>query len=145
MIKNLPIILSILALSACASSETTRLANNMVRIDVSAAPACGSSGALRLVEKMAAVETIRLGFDKYIIAGTDSQNNVRVVGANYQPNYATGGIQATPIIGGSRDAAVTVVMFKSSDPNGVNAIDARQVLGANWQQVVSEGAPNTCT
>ncbi len=141
-------------LSACASSTTTRLAQNIVRIDVSAAPACGSSGARKLVNRMAAVETIRFGYDKYYIAAMDSQNNVRVIGANYNStgtlntygNTATysGTTTATPIFAGTQDAAIVAVMFKSNDPEGQNALNARSTLGADWQAIVAKGAPNTC-
>ncbi|WP_170481216.1 hypothetical protein [Ruegeria arenilitoris] len=148
-------VLSLLTLlGACASSTTTQLAQNVVRIDVSAAPACGSSGAKKLVARMAAVETIRLGYDKYYIAAMDAQNNVRVVGANYNTTGTintygntgsySGYTTATPIYGGSRDAALVAVMFKANDPEAANAIDARATLGPNWQEVVAQGAPNTC-
>ncbi|CAN1520617.1 hypothetical protein MCELHM10_01086 [Paracoccaceae bacterium] len=99
---------------------------------------------------MAAVETIRLGFDRYIITNSDAQDNVGVVGYNTQTfgTYGYGGFNAntyaTPIIGGSRDATVVVVMFKASDPQGRQALDARQALGADWQSIVEKGAPNTC-
>ena len=111
-----------ISLTACASTSTTRLSQNMVQIDVSAAPACGRTGAIRLVNRMAAVETIRLGYDKYLIAGQDSQSNVRVLGYNANTtgtvygsgNYATysGTTTMTPIVGGTQDAAVVVAMFR---------------------------------
>ena len=144
----------VVLVSACASSTSTRLAQNIVRIDVSAAPACGSSGARRLVNRMAAVETIRLGYDKYYIAAMDSQNNVRIVGANYNTTgtlntYGNTGTYsstttATPIFAGTQDAATVVVMFKANDPEGRNALSARSALGSDWQAIVAEGAPNTC-
>jgi len=129
---------------------TSRLSQNAIRIDASAAPACGKAGAVKLVNKMAAVETIRLGYDRYIIADSSFQDNVGVVGYNTQTvgTYGYGGFNAntyaTPIIGGSRDAAVIVYMFKSNDPQGRQAIDARQSLGADWQAIVEKGAPKTC-
>lgn len=141
-------------LGACASSTTTRLAQNIVRIDVSAAPACGSSGARKLVTRMAAVETIRLGYDKYYIAAMDAENNVRVVGTNYNTtgtlktygNTGTysGYTSATPIYGGTQDAAIVAIMFKEKDSEARNAIDARTTLGAEWPEIVAKGAPNTC-
>ena len=133
-----------LTLSACANTSTTRLAQNMVRIDVSAAPACGRSGAVSVVSKTAAIETLRYGYDKYIIAGTGAENNVGVYGTSYNYNYATGGIYATPMIAGTHDANMTVVMFTYDDPAGEQALDARSALGADWQKIVAKGAPNTC-
>ena len=133
-----------LSLSACANTSTTRLAQNMVRIDVSAAPACGRSGAVSVVSKTAAIETLRYGYDKYIIAGTGAENNVGVYGTSYNYNYATGGVYATPMIAGTHDANMTVVVFTYDDPAGAQALDARSALGADWQKIVAKGAPNTC-
>lgn len=103
---------------------------------------------------MAAVETIRLGYDKYYITGMDAQNNVRVVGSNYRTtgtfntfgNSGTysGYTTSTPIIGGTHDAAIMAVMFKSGDPEATNTIDARVTLGPDWEKIVAEGPPNTC-
>lgn len=143
-------LLLVLALAGCVETTTSRLSQNTIRIDASAAPACGKAGAVKLVNKMAAVETIRLGFDRYIIADSSFQDNVRVVGYNTQTygTYGYGGFNAntysTPIMGGSRDAAVIVHMFKSGDPQGRQAIDARQSLGTEWKAVVEKGAPTTC-
>ncbi|SEK08291.1 hypothetical protein MAA5396_04755 [Marinovum algicola] len=137
-------------LAACAETTTTQLASNVVRIDASAAPACGRTGAIKLVNKMAAVETLRLGYDKYIISNSQAQNNVRVVGHTYNTTGTYGygtfnaNTYATPIIGGSTDAAVIVYMYKAGDPQGRQAIDARTTLGANWQEIVAEGPPTTC-
>ncbi len=142
--------LVVLSMAGCVETTTSRLSQNAIRIDASAAPACGKAGAVKLVNKMAAVETLRLGFDRYIIADSSFQDNVGVVGYNTQTvgTYGYGGFNAntyaTPIMGGSRDAAVIVYMFKSNDPQGRQAIDARQSLGADWQAIVAEGAPSTC-
>lgn len=47
-------------------------------IDAGAAPACGRSGAARVAARSAALETIRAGYDRYVFAGGQSQNNVSV-------------------------------------------------------------------
>ena len=133
-----------LTLAGCANTSITRLAQNMVRIDVSAAPACGRSGAVSVVSKTAAIETLRYGYDKYVIAGSGTENNIGVYGTNYGYNYATGGIYATPVIAGTHDANMTVVMFTRDDPAGAQALDARTALGPDWQKIVAKGAPNTC-
>ena len=140
--------------SACASSSTTQMAQNVIRIDISTAPACGSSGAGKLVNRMAAVETIRLGYDNYIIAALDSQNNVRVIGVNYNTTGTfstfgnsttyTGTTTSTPIISGSRDAALIAIMYRKNEPEAKNAIDARRALRPEWQEIVAKGSPTTC-
>ena len=144
-------ILLIALASGCVDTNTTQLSQNTIRVDVSAAPACGRTGAVRMVNKISAVETLRLGYDKYVIAQSASQDNVRVVGYNTQTygSYGYGNFNAssyaTPIVGGSRDAAGIVTMFNASDPPGRQAIDARQQLGPDWKEIVAKGAPSVCS
>ncbi|WP_143535689.1 hypothetical protein [Roseisalinus antarcticus] len=133
-----------LALAACVDSTTTRLSQNRVQIDVSAAPVCRGADARRFANHQAALETLRLGYDRYIVLGFQSQDNTRVVGANFNPN-GFGGVTATPIIGGSEDASIIVEMYQEGRPGSGNALSAREALGPNWQQIVSEGLPDTCT
>lgn len=121
-LKTIFVPLVLLVVGACASSSTTRLAQNVVRIDVSTAPVCGSSGARKIVNRLAAVETLRLGYDKYLISAMDSEKNVRVVGYTNNTNGTfdtygntttySGSTYSTPIIAGTRDAAIVAVMYK---------------------------------
>jgi len=48
-----------------------------------------------------------------------------------------------PVIGGSNNADLLVVMFKTGEPGYQDAIDAKAVLGPEWQQIVVDGI-NTC-
>ncbi len=162
MAKSL-LIISLL-LSGCASSSVMQLDANTVEISTSAAPACGAQGAQRVAAKTAAIETLRRGYDSYIILGAQADNNVGVVGhtpviANTYQNgtinaygnratysgtantYVSGG---QPIIGGSHDQKLAVRMFQANDPQGASAVDARQVLGPDWQKVVQKGAGSIC-
>lgn len=114
--------------------------------------------------KRAAIETLSRGYDRYAILGGGAQNNVGVVGytplvantygsgsvnsygnsATYsgQSNtYVTGG---QPIMGGSYDQTLAVRMFRANDPAGANAVDARRVLGPEWQKIVAKGPGSTC-
>lgn len=149
--KRFSFIAAFALLAACAETTTTQLASNVIRIDASAAPACGRTGAIKLVNKMAAVETLRLGYDKYIISNSRAQNNVRVVGHTYNTTGHFGhgtfsaNTYATPIVGGSTDAAVIVAMYRAGDPQGRQAVDARTTLGPGWQEIVAEGPPTTCS
>src|SRR6478609_10886616 len=65
-------------LTACAGAQATRTSANTMVIDAGAAPACGPQGAAKVAAKSAAIETIRAGYDRYIIGGAASQNNVSV-------------------------------------------------------------------
>jgi hypothetical protein len=153
-----------LLLSGCASSSVMDLDRNTIEISTSAAPACGAQGAQHVAVKTAAIETLRRGYDSYIILGAQAENNVGVVGhtpitaqtyqngtinaygnrATYSGTantYVSGG---QPIIGGSHDQKLAVRMFRADDPQGASAVDARQVLGPEWQKAVQKGAGSIC-
>jgi len=146
------------ALSACAGAQATRTSANTMIIDAGAAPACGSMGAAKVAQKSAAVETIRAGYDRYIITGGQAQNNVSVTQmpgqfqtsgtAMYGRGYGTYNSTTTyvpgpTIVAGSHDRSLGVVMFRTGEPGAENAIDARQALGAEWQDLVKSGV-HTC-
>lgn len=140
--KAIVSIVALVVVASCTNTSTTRLSQNMVRIDASAAPACGRAGADKLVARMAAVETLRAGYDRYQIAAMDSRNNIQTVGATLNTIGTT--TTVSPILAGTRDANVVVVMFRSGDPAARNAIDARSALGGDWQAIVAKGTPTTC-
>jgi hypothetical protein len=147
------------ALSACAGAQATRTSANTMVIDAGAAPACGSQGAAKVAAKSAAVETIRAGYDRYIITGAASQNNVSTTQMPGQfntvgtSNYYGGGYRTynatttyTPgptIVSGSHDRQLGVVMFRNGEPGAENAIDARQTLGPEWADLAKSGI-HTC-
>ena len=133
------------ALSACASAEVTRTSANTMIVDAGAAPACGRSGAARVATRSAAIETIRAGYDRYIIRSGQSRNNVAVTQmpghvqttgvARYGGGIGT--INATStcpaIVSGSHDRALSVLMFGRGDPGYEQALDAREALGPEGQ------------
>ncbi|QYK43168.1 MAG: hypothetical protein KF887_08750 [Paracoccaceae bacterium] len=150
---------AIFLLSSCASTSVTPVARNQIIINTSAAPVCGSSGAQGVAARMAAVETIRRGFERFVIVGAQSANNVGVI--QRSPTYATttgtlqnygnttyGNATTTfggggPMIYGSHDAALGVVMLNRADPGYSNGVDAKGVLGPKWQEMVEKGI-TTC-
>jgi hypothetical protein len=135
------------------------LAADTIQVTVSAAPACGASGAQGVAVRRAAVETIRHGFDRFIILGGSTQNNVHMAimpptqatttgsgtittnpysnTATYQGNAHTTYSGGGPIFFGSHDQTLVVKMFKDTDPLGANAVSARATLGEKWQQEVA--------
>lgn len=159
-------------LTACASSSVMDVATDTIVVNTAAAPVCGQRGAQDVAVKRAAYETLKRGYDKYIILGAQAQNNVGVVGytpmvANtYSTGYSNGtlntygnrgtyngtynGTSSTyvsggqPIIAGSHDQQLAIKMFRASDPQGTNAVDARQVLGPDWQTILAKGPGSTC-
>lgn len=156
-----PIILIFALLgTGCASATVVPLAQDTVQITSAAAPVCGMTGAQNVASQRAAVETIRRGYDKYVIVGGGYQNNVGVVG--YTPvvantsgsataygnaNYATAYGHSTttfsggqPIVAGAHNQGLVVKMFKAGDPAAPQALDARSELGAEWQKKVASNS-----
>ncbi len=153
-----------LALTGCAQSSVMDLDSNTIQITTEAAPVCGQGGAQQVAAKRAAYETLRRGYDKYVILGADYQNNVRVVGhtpitantygsgnINAYGNTATYNGQSTtyvnggqPIIGGTHNQGLAVRLFRVGEPGSENAIDARQVLGPDWQEIMAKKPGQTC-
>ena len=122
-------ILAAAALAGCASSAAVPLSADTVQITASAAPICGGTGAANVASKAAASETLRRGFDKYVIVGSQAQNNVSTA---YVWNQYGGG----PVVSGSHDHGLLVKMFRDGDTNGANALSARDVLGPKWQEII---------
>lgn len=109
-----------------------------------------------MAEKQAAVETLRAGFDRYIIVGAASANNVQTLQMPGQYNttgtYGRGGFNATTtyspgpmMMAGSHDQSFGIRMFKDGDPSASQALPARATLGDKWQEIVKSGAVRTCT
>lgn len=157
--KFLSLVACAAILMGCASTSVTPVARNQVIISTSAAPACGRSGSLKVANGLAAVETIRRGYERFMIQGMNSQNNVRVAqmpvtGANTSYNFNTYGSRTTgtaqtnyygggAIVLGSNDADIAVLMMNPGDAGFSNAIDAKQALGPDWQKLVENGI-KTC-
>ena len=146
-------------LGACASTSVTPISQNQFIISTSAAPVCGNSGSAQVASRMAAIETLRRGYDRYIVQGAQSQNNTSVI--NQPPtgsftnatltgygNTVYGSGQTTyygggPMVVGTRDTDLAVLMLRPGETGYNNALDARTVLGPDWQELVESGI-RTC-
>lgn len=160
MFRKLIALASVAAIAACASTSVTPVSRNQIIINTSAAPACGGRGAQGVAAKMAAVETLRRGFQRFVIVGTSGANNtsVRTTGPTYSTTNTTyrgygnsvygtsqtsyGG--SSTIVSGSHDASLAVIMLNPGDQGFENGVDARQTLGPKWQEMVERGV-NTCS
>ena len=152
--------LLLLLLAACAQSSVTPISKTEFILNTSAAPACGSAGASKVAGKMAAVETLRAGYDGFIILGARSANNVGVATLPPTGAYTTGsatsfgntvsGTATTtytgggPIVFGTHDQGLAVRMFMRGESGFANAVDARRFLGPDWAKLVQNGV-STCT
>lgn len=145
---------SALALAGCARSEAVRTSANTMIIQTGAAPICGGTGALRVSQQLAAIETIKAGYDRYIINSGQAQNNVTVsqMPGSYNTTGTYGGgmyqgrttYQPGPtIVAGSHDQGLAVVMFREGEPGAQQAISAREMLGPEWPDKVKSGV-RTC-
>jgi hypothetical protein len=145
-------------LTGCASTEVTRTSASTILVDVSAAPACGGTGASRVAQKTVAVETIRAGYDRFIIMGGAAANNVQVTQMpgqynttgtlNTYGNYGTynSTTRYTPgptVVSGSHDKSLSVKMFRDGERGAEEAVDARLLLGPEWHEIVTKGV-KTC-
>jgi len=143
-------------LAGCAGSSTMPVAKDTVVISSRAAPVCGAEGAQRVAFRQAAVETIRRGYDRFLIIGGQYRNDVGIIGHTPVIAHTTGYATATgygntgaahgtatttytggqPIIAGSHRQGIAVKMFKEDDPAGRNALSARAELGPEWAELV---------
>ncbi|VDC30763.1 hypothetical protein [Pseudogemmobacter humi] len=130
MIARLSLVLVALTLAACANTDIQQMSKDTFKVQTHAAPACGPSGARDVAFRAAAVEVIRKGGDKFIIQQDSSGSGLQGNLFNMQQNYDQGMV-VRMIAGGSAEAG--------------NALSAREVLGATWQEQVAKGVGNTCT
>lgn len=144
-----------IALAACTSSDSVRTSANTAIVRTSAAPVCGGAGAARVAQRMAAIETIRAGYDRYIIVDAASASNIGVAqtpGTFHHSGTVRGGTYSgtttyqpgVPIVYGSHDQAFAIRMFREGEPGAQQAISARQTLGPKWQEAVKAGRVGTC-
>jgi hypothetical protein len=123
-------------------------------IQTGAAPVCGGQGAIRVAQQLAAIETIRAGYDRYIITGGQAQNNVTVT--QMPGSYTTAGTygygsyrgtttyQPGPtFVSGTHDQGLAIVMFREGEPEAQQAVSARDALGPDWEEKVKRGV-HTC-
>ena len=153
------ILLFLPLLIGCARASVMPLAQDTVQISSHTAAVCGGTGAAQDVAfKRAAVETIRRGYDRFVIVGAEGQTEARVLGYTPTQAYTTGTATATrygntatavgsstttitggaPIVAHAHNQDLIVKMFKQGDPAGENALDARQQLGPGWQDAVTK-------
>lgn len=127
---------STILVSGCAETDVQPLTQTSFKVATEAAPACGRRGARELANKAAAIEVIRRGGDRFIFV--DDQTGSRVTGVDY--NIYTG-LQTYS----SNEQYLVVQMTPPGHPQHGNSLSARQLLGAEWETIVKQGVPNTCT
>lgn len=128
----------------CARTSTIPLAQDTIQVTTSAAPACGRQGAQQVAFRQAAVETIRRGYDRFIVVGGESGQTLVGHTPIVVQSMGRGGAVAyggAPMVG--HDQGLTIKMFRDNDPAASNAVSARDTLGPKWPELVKSDSA-TC-
>lgn len=135
--KKIVIAASVAALVAgCAVQTATPLAGNVAQIDISAAPVYGRAGAQRMAIRKAAQTTIDYGFDKFVVLDNHSWNEATLSAGSYgsfsaNRSYAGGGFNSYASEIRRPEAKMVIKMFKATDKEAANAIDAKALLASD--------------
>ncbi|GGE00768.1 hypothetical protein GCM10011345_02590 [Gemmobacter megaterium] len=124
-------IASLFVLASCAETSVQPMSKDTFKVQTHAAPACGPTGARNLAFKAAAIEVIRKGGDKFVIVNDST-------GSGLQGDFFSGFNQ-------NFNQGMVVRIIPEGSREASNALSAREVLGASWQETVSKGVPNTCS
>jgi hypothetical protein len=120
------------AIAGCAEQTAMRLAHDTVRVNISTAPIYGALEPERRAMLLAAEETVKAGFDKFLIVNGASgfqRNTLGTTGGSASWNQYGGTYTGPQTIGMPRFTTELVIkMFKGDDPAGRNAVDAREIL-----------------
>ena len=135
-------------LAGCARTSTVALDENMIEVAVRVPTICSGADADRLAQRQAAVETIRRGFESYVVVDSVGGDHVEgyvpwtartnLEGSGTTPIFA----DAAPLIAHHR--VLTVQLFRAEQGDSANAVSARAALGRDWETLVTSGAPAMC-
>ena len=135
-------------LAGCARTSTVALDADVIEIAVHVATVCDGRDADRIARRQAAVETLRRGYEDYVV--------IDAVGGDHVANE-TSLTARTTLYGGSTRAlfsqdapllahhrVLTIRMFSAGGGDSAASVSARAVLGDDWEALVTKGAPATC-
>ena len=126
-----------LSLVGCIRTNAIQLDADTVAVTATAAPACSAASARCIAYEDAAIQTLRDGFESFIVLGFNGQENPQLVGATplvattcgspgFSSTTVTGGY---PIIMSRHEQQIVVRMFNASDAASNQAVSARATLG----------------
>jgi len=124
------LVLIALLLIGCAQTSVTPLSRNQIMIHVNAAPVCGPDGASTVGLRTAAAHTLRNGFERFQVFAGDQGSDVMVINRPLS--------QGGTIITGRHSINLRVVMANPGDPMFANGLDARQILGDDWESYLEK-------
>jgi hypothetical protein len=133
---RISVYMAVLLLGGCAQTSIQPLTQTSFKVATEAEDFCGAQGTREIAFKAAAIEVIKRGGDRFIVVG--DQSGSRPSGGQY---FGYGVYQSY----NSNTQDMVIQIVAPSDPSYSNSLSARQTLGANWQTIVSEGIPQTCS
>ena len=135
-------------MAGCARTNTATLDGDTIEVTVRVGTVCDAADAERLARRQAAVETLRRGFEDYVVVDSFGGDHV----ADEAPDtarttlYGTGTralfSQDAPLLAHHR--VLTVRMFPAGQGDSAASVSARALLGDDWEALVAKGAPATC-
>ena len=117
------------SLGACAQTSVQTMSADTFQVSATTAPACGRAGAADVTSKLAAIQVIRMGGDRYVMQ-------------NPQTGSEWGGGLLIPMQRAQQSVVVRVL--QPGDPEYDRGLSARQILGNDWANIVAKGNPNFC-
>jgi len=157
------LICTVLLMTGCAKTQAIRTSADTMIISTSGAPACNMNGVMKVAHQMSAVETIKSGYDGFIVldgASSDTVTTTQMPGSFHTTGYgsantygnhtsmnynSTTRYQPGPTLySGKRNVGFSIKMLKETDKGFEKSVPAREVLGENWQAIVEKGI-NTCS
>ncbi|MDD9980665.1 MAG: hypothetical protein OXU81_04800 [Gammaproteobacteria bacterium] len=135
-------------MTGCARTSTAPLDADTIEITVRVATICDGKDAERIAHRHAAVETIKRGFDDYIVIDSVGGDHL----AAHAPLTARSTLygnssepllwEDAPLLAHHR--VLTVRMFQAGQGESSATVSAHAVLGDDWEALVTKGAPTTC-
>ena len=117
------IIAAAIALAGCSETAVQQMSRDTFKVDTRTDFDCGATETRNIAFRVAAVEVIQRGGDKFIIVGDETDTDFWL---------------------GTRTQGLVVRMIPENAPEARNALSARAALGPNWQEVVGQGTPDIC-
>lgn len=96
---------------------------------------CGAKGTREIAFKSAAIEVINRGADRFIVVG--DQSCLSITGGQFT---SYGGFETY----GSNTQDMVIQIVKKGDARYADSLSAKQTLGADWQELVAKGTPDSC-
>lgn len=148
--RGLGVLLVVLAgiATGCARTSAVPVGADTIQIAVRVATICDAADADRLARRQAAVETIRRGYQDFVVIDSVGGDHA----AEHAPETARTnlfGAGATPLFSEhapllAHHRVLTVRMFLAGQGESATTVSARAVLGDDWEARVTKGAPTTC-